>query len=144
MYKWINENLLSFIKSNRDLVNAFENLSLADEIFGRIRTTQYWGLLPYFFDLFAGGVALSRKDTPISKGFQRVVFPRYSTGTYYSLTNIEKDLAEKINKKYEISQIDFIQNFLPFLRVLCGSSRKQLKNVSDWLELDAKEKKLLK
>ena len=144
LYKWINENLLSFIKSNRDLVNAFENLSLADEIFGRINTTQYWGLLPYFFDLFAGGVALSRKDTPISKGFKRVVFPRYTTGTYFSLTNVEKELFEKINKKYEISQIDFIQNFLPFLKVLCGSSRKQLKNVSDWLELDAKEKKLLK
>jgi len=144
LYKWINENLLSFIKSNRDLVNAFENLSLADEIFGRISTTQYWGLLPYFFDLFAGGVALSRKDTPISKGFKRVVFPRYTTGTYFSLTNVEKEFFEKINKKYEISQIDFIQNFLPFLKVLCGSSRKQLKNVSDWLELDAKEKKLLK
>ncbi|MFX1566769.1 MAG: replication factor C large subunit [Promethearchaeota archaeon] len=144
LYKWINENLLSFIKSNRDLVNAFENLSLADEIFGRINSTQYWGLLPYFFDLFAGGVALSRKDTTISKGFQRVVFPRYTTGTYFSLTNVEMEFFEKITKKYEISQIDFIQNFLPFLKVLCGSSRKQLKNVSDWLELDAKEKKVLK
>ncbi len=144
LYKWINENLLTFMKSNRDLATAFENLSLADEIFGRIRTTQYWGLLPYFFDLFAGGVALSRKDTPLSKGFQRVVFPRYTSGTYYSLTNIEKEFVEKLKRKYEISQIDFIQNFLPFLKILCGASRKQLKNVSDWLELDAKEKKLLK
>jgi len=144
LYKWINENLITFIKSNRELNNAFENLSLADEIFGRIRTTQYWGLLPYFFDLFTGGVALSRKETPISKGFQRVVFPRYSSGSYFSLTNVERDFIEKINRKYKISQIDFIQDFLPFLKVLCGASRKQLKNVSDWLELDAKEKRLLK
>ncbi len=144
LYKWINENLLTFIKSNRELANAFENLSLADEIFGRIRTTQYWGLLPYFFDLFAGGVALSRKETPYSKGFQRVVFPRYASGTYFSLTNVEKEFVEKIKRRYEISQIDFIQEFLPFLKILCGASRKQLKNVSDWLELDAKEKKLLK
>jgi len=144
LYKWINENLLTFIKSNRELSNAFENLSLADEIFGRIRTTQYWGLLPYFFDLFAGGVALSRKETPISKGFQRVVFPRYTSGTYFSLTNVEKEFVEKIKRRYEISQIDFIQDFLPFLKILCGTSRKQLKNVSDWLDLDAKEKKLIK
>ena len=144
LYKWINENLITFIKSNRELNNAFENLSLADEIFGRIRTTQYWGLLPYFFDLFTGGVALSRKETPISKGFQRVVFPRYSSGTYFSLTNNEKVFVEKLIRKYEISQIDFIQDFLPFLKILCGASRKQLKDVSDWLELDAKEKKLLK
>jgi len=144
LYKWINENLLTFMKSNRDLATAFENLSLADEIFGRIRTTQYWGLLPYFFDLFAGGVALSRKDTPLSPGFQRVVFPRYTSGTYYSLTNVEQEFVEKLKRKYQISQIDFIQDFLPFLKILCGASRKQFKDVSDWLELDAKEKKLLK
>ncbi|MFW9827082.1 MAG: replication factor C large subunit [Candidatus Thorarchaeota archaeon] len=143
-YKWINENLLTFLKSNRELVEAFENLSIADEIFGRIRSTQYWGLLPYFFDLFAGGVALSRKETPISKGFQRVVFPRYTSGAYFSLTNVENEFFEKLKRRYEISQIDFIQEFLPFLRILCGASRKQLKNVTDWLELDAKEKKILK
>jgi hypothetical protein len=144
LYKWINENLTTFIKTNRELINAFENLSLADEIFGRIRTTQYWGLLPYFFDLFAGGVALSRKETPISKGFQRVVFPRYASGSYFSLTNVEKEFVEKVKNKYEISDIDIIQDLFPFLKILSGSSRKQLKNVSDWLELDAKEKKLLK
>ncbi|MCK4379852.1 MAG: replication factor C large subunit [Candidatus Lokiarchaeota archaeon] len=144
LYKWINENLLTFIKSNRELTDAFESLSIADEIFGRIRTTQYWGLLPYFFDLFAGGVALSRRETPVSKGFQRVVFPRYTSGTYFSLTNVEKEFVDKLKRKYEISQIDFIQDFLPFLKILCGASRKQLKNVSDWLDLDPKEKKILK
>lgn len=144
LYKWINENLLTFIKSNRELAEAFENLSMADEIFGRIRRNQYWGLLPYFFDLFAGGVALSRQETPIAKGFRRVVFPRYTSGTYFSLTNVEKEFVEKLKRKYEISQIDFIQDFLPFIKILCGTSRKQLKIVSDWLELDAKEKKILK
>ncbi len=144
LYKWINENLLTFIKSNRELADAFENLSIADGIFGRIRINQYWGLLPYFFDLFAGGVALSRKETPISKGFRRVMFPRYVSGTYFSLTSVEKEFVEKLKRKYEISQIEFIQDFLPFIKILCGASRKQLKNVSDWLDLDAKEKKLLK
>ena len=144
LYKWVNENLPTFIKSNRELVNAFENLSLADQIFGRIQTNQYWDLLPYFFDLFAGGVALSRTETPEAKGFRRVVFPRYPTGSYFSLTNTQKEFVEKINKSYEISQIDFIQNLLPFLKILCGSSRKQLKNISDWLNLDAKQKKMLK
>ncbi|MHA2184179.1 MAG: replication factor C large subunit [Promethearchaeota archaeon] len=144
LYKWVNENLPTFIKANGELVEAFENLSLADEIFGRIRINQYWSLLPYFFDLFAGGVALSRTVTPEAKGFRRVVFPRYSAGGYFSLTNVQKELAGKINLKYEISPIDFVQNFLPFLKILTSSSRKQLKVISDWLELDAKEKKLLK
>ncbi|MFX1329517.1 MAG: hypothetical protein ACFE91_15420, partial [Promethearchaeota archaeon] len=82
--------------------------------------------------------------TPIAKGFQRVVFPRYSSGTYFSLSNTEKEFIEKLKRKFEISQVDFIQDFLPFLKILCGASRKQLKSVSDWLDLDVKEKKILK
>ncbi|KKL98801.1 hypothetical protein LCGC14_1820830, partial [marine sediment metagenome] len=39
---------------------------------------------------------------------------KYSSGGFFSLTNTEKEFAEKINKWYKISQIDFIQNFLPF------------------------------
>ncbi|MFX1444088.1 MAG: replication factor C large subunit [Promethearchaeota archaeon] len=144
LYKWVNENLPTFLNMNEDIANAYENLSLADEIFGRIRKNQYWALLPYFYDLFAGGVALSRKRSPPTKGFRRVVFPRYITSGSYSLTSLEKSMIDKINLRYEISQIEAMQEFLPFLKILCTSSRKQLKTVSDWLELDAKEKKLLK
>jgi replication factor C large subunit len=144
LYKWVNENLPTFLKSNKDIANAYENLSLADAIFGRIRRNQYWGLLPYFYDLFAGGVALSRKETPPIEGFRRVTFPRYISGSYFSLSNTEQQLAEKIEKYYEISSIEIVQDLLPFLKNLCANSRKQLKNISDWLELDAKEKKLLK
>ena len=64
LYKWVNENLPTFLNVNEDIANAYENLSLADEIFGRIRKNQYWALLPYFYDLFAGVVALSRKRSP--------------------------------------------------------------------------------
>jgi hypothetical protein len=125
------------------LSNAYENLSIADEIFGRIQKNQYWSLLPYFFDLFAGGVALSGKKGS-HQGFHRVSFPRYSTTGYFSLNASEQSLAEKIKEKYDISEVEIIQNFLPFVRMLCNYSRKQLKSVSDWLELDASEKKILK
>ena len=144
LYKWVNENIPHFIYRNSDLAEAYENLSLADEIFGRIRKNQYWALLPYFYDLFAGGVALSRKKGSATKGFRKVSFPRYSTGGIFSLTVAEKSISDKINKKYELSQIEIIQDLIPFLKNLTGSSRRQLKTISDWLELDAKEKKLLK
>ncbi|TFG30602.1 MAG: replication factor C large subunit [Promethearchaeota archaeon] len=144
LYKWVNENLPTFLNANEDIAKAYENLSLADEIFGRIRKNQYWALLPYFYDLFAGGVALSRKKSPATQGFRRVVFPRYITSGSYSLSTAEKSIVEKINLKYEISQFEAIQNFVPFLRILCGSSRKQLKLISDWLDLNAAEKKILK
>ena len=71
------------------------------------------------------------------------MFPRFSASGR-SLSIAEKSLVEKIQDKYDISQTEIVQDFLPFLRILCESSRKQLKIMSDWLELDAKEKKLVK
>ena len=144
LYKWVNENLPTFMNVNEDVANAFENLSLADEIFGRIRKNQYYALLPYFYDLFAGGVVLSRKKSRATQGFRRVVFPRYVTSGRYSLTIAERSIIEKIKQKYDISQFEAIQDFIPFLRILSNTSRRQLKNISDWLELDGKEKKVLK
>ncbi|MBA7557691.1 hypothetical protein ES705_50460 [subsurface metagenome] len=37
LYKWVNESLPTFIRINKEIAQALENLSLADEIFGRIR-----------------------------------------------------------------------------------------------------------
>ncbi len=144
LYKWINENLTSYIRQNSEIANAYDNLSLADEIFGRIRKNQYWSLLPYFFDLFAGGVVLSRKNRTHDESFHRIMFPRFTSTGFFSLSANERSLVEKIQKKYKVSDIEAVQDFIPFLRVLCNSSRKQLGNVSNWFELDSKEKKILK
>ncbi|MBD3342551.1 MAG: replication factor C large subunit [Candidatus Lokiarchaeota archaeon] len=144
LYKWINENLPTFITINEEIAQAYENLSLADEIYGRIRKDQNWSLLPYFFDLFAGGVALSRKKSPTTKGFRRVSFPRYTSNVAFSLTNTEKSIVNKIKTNYEISEVEVMQEFLPFLKILTGNSRRLLKEISDYFEFDAKEKKLLK
>jgi len=117
---------------------------LADEIFGRIRKNQYWSLLPYFYDLFAGGVVLSRKRRAPDESFHRVMFPRFTSTGFFSLSANERLVVEKIQKKYKVSDIEVVQDFIPFLRVLCNTSRKHLGNVSNWFELDAKEKKILK
>jgi replication factor C large subunit len=143
LYKWVNENIPTFIKYKSELATAYNRLSIADEIFGRIRKNMEWSLLPYFFDLFAGGVALSMKKSS-SKGFRRVYYPRYRSRYSMSLSSTEEDLVEKIQEKYPISQTEAIQDFIPFLRMLSDISRRKLKEISDWLDLRAREKKLLK
>lgn len=141
LYKWVHENLPTFIKRNEDLERAYESLSMADEIFGRIRKNQFWSILPYFFDLFAGGVVLAQSGQR-SRGFRRIYSPKFMRSR--SLTIAENSLIEKINEHYEISPFEAMQDFLPFLKELCNTSRKELMLVSNWLELDAKEKKVLK
>ncbi|MBD3196604.1 MAG: replication factor C large subunit [Candidatus Lokiarchaeota archaeon] len=142
LYKWVNENLPTFINQTDERAEAYENLSIADKIFGRIRNNMEWSLLPYFFDLFAGGVAIASKNK--SSGFRRVSFPRYSSSASYSLNNAEKALIKKIRKQYSISQMEALRDFLPFLRILTNISRRKLKEVTDFLDLNTKEKNLLK
>jgi len=139
LYKWVNENLPKYINLNDELSDAFENLSLADQIFGRIRTYQYWALLPYFFDLFGGGVALSKKRSYIP-GFVRNTFPQMISGRVGAN---KLSLAKKLEEEYEISSIEAVRTEIPFLKLLASMSIKKKKEISEWLDLDAKEKKLL-
>jgi len=89
-------------------------------------------------------VVLSRKNRTPDEHYHRIMFPRYTSSGFFSLSVNEKSIVEKIQKKYKISDIEVIQDFIPFLKVLSNSSRKQLVNVCNWFELDAKEKKILK
>ncbi len=143
LYKWINENLPMFVYNKKDLSNAFDYLSIADEIFGRIKKNMDWSLLPYFYDIFAGGVAIVGKENR-TQGYKPVNFPRYSTSRFFSLNAAESSLIEKIQEKYPLSQSELFRDFIPFLKIYCAISRRNLKNLSDWLDLNAKEKKLLK
>ena len=143
LYKWVNENLPTFIRLNDELSHAYENLSIADSIFGRIQVNQYWSLLPYFYDLFAGGTTLARKKGQKPTGYRRIRFPRYTSRGYFSLNAAQSSLTEKIQEKYQASQKEIMGDLIPFLKILSNSSRKQLKVISDWLELEGREKKLL-
>ena len=143
LYKWVNENIPSFIYSKKELATAYERLSMADVIFGRIRKNMEWSLLPYFFDLFAGGVALAARSGG-SKGYRPIHFPRYSSSYFMSLNNAEKGLIEKIQEHYPISQNEAFRDLIPFLKHLTSTSRRKLKEISEFLELASVEKKLLK
>jgi replication factor C large subunit len=143
LYKWVNENIPSFIYSKTELATAYERLSTADVIFGRIRKNMEWSLLPYFFDLFAGGVALAARSSA-SKGYRPIHFPRYSSSYYMSLNNAEKGLIEKIQEHYPISQNEAFRELIPFLKNLTSTSRRKLKEISEFLDLASVEKKLLK
>ncbi|TXT62361.1 MAG: Replication factor C large subunit (modular protein) [Promethearchaeota archaeon] len=143
LYKWVNQNIPSFITYKDELKEAYENLAVADEVFGRIRRNMEWSLLPYFYDLFAGGVVLTQKKSH-STGFRPVSFPRYSSSGGMSVNASERSLYQKIRQEYEISQTEAIRDFIPFLKVLAGLSRRDLKDISDWLDLTAREKNILK
>ncbi len=140
LYRWVNENLPKYINLNDELVDAFENISTADQIFGRIRKYQNWALLPYFFDLFGGGVSLAKKRSYTPK-FVKTTFPEIISSR---IGRDKLSLAKKIEDVYEISSIEATRTVIPFLKLLSSKSIKIKKEISDWLQLDSKEKQILK
>ncbi len=140
LYRWVNENLPKYINLNDELVEAFENISTADQIFGRIRKYQNWALLPYFFDLFGGGVSLAKKRSYTPK-FVKTTFPEIISSR---IGRDKLSLAKKIEDVYEISSIEATRTAIPFLKLLSSKSIKMKKEISDWLQLDSKEKQVLK
>ena len=140
LYRWINENLPKYINLNDELVDAFENLSHADQIFARIRKYQNWALLPYFFDLFGGGVALAKKRS-YTPQFVRTTFPEIISSR---VGRDKLSLAQKLEEVYGVSSIEAVRTIIPFLKLLSSKSLKIKKEINDWLQLDSKEKQILK
>ena len=61
IFLWLDENLPNEYVDVEDMAKAYENLSLADVYFGRIRRWQYYRFYVYIYDLLSAGVALSKK-----------------------------------------------------------------------------------
>jgi replication factor C large subunit len=62
IFLWLDENLPKEYTTPEDLAAAYENMSLADVYFGRIRRWQYYRYYVYIYDLLSAGIALSKKE----------------------------------------------------------------------------------
>ena len=62
IFLWLDENIPKEYTNAKDLANAYENMSLADLYFGRIRRWQYYRYYVYIYDLLSAGIALSKKE----------------------------------------------------------------------------------
>jgi len=62
IFLWLDENLPKEYTKIEDLAKAYDNLSLADVYFGRIRRWQYYRYYVYIYNLLSVGIALSKKE----------------------------------------------------------------------------------
>jgi replication factor C large subunit len=104
MHKVIYANLPSFVKDPAELSKALINLAKADEIMGKIKKNMDFSLLPYFFDLVSGGVALSI-DNPNLRGYKKFKFPRLTNSR---MKFVDDPSAVEIQKRFFVSRRDSI------------------------------------
>jgi replication factor C large subunit len=62
IFLWLDENLPKEYNKPEDLARAYDNMSVADVFFGRIRRWQYYRYYVYIYDLLSAGIALSKKE----------------------------------------------------------------------------------
>ncbi|MFA5077627.1 MAG: replication factor C large subunit [Candidatus Micrarchaeia archaeon] len=72
---WVDENIPLEYEHRDEIALAYNNLSRADVLDGRIMNRQYWGFLRYSGDLTTAGVALSKREKYFK--FVRYQFPNY-------------------------------------------------------------------
>src|SRR3989344_970244 len=62
IFLWIDENLPREYDKPDDLAKAYDVLSRADVMYGRISRWQHWRFLSYVSELLTAGIAVSKKE----------------------------------------------------------------------------------
>jgi replication factor C large subunit len=124
IFMWLDENLVKEYTKAEDIANAYENLSLADVYFGRIRRWQYYRYYVYIYNLLSVGIAISKKE----KNPEFIQYKPSDRILKIWIANQKnakkKTIAEKIAEKTHTSTKEAIQN-MPYIRMIFKNSGKK-------------------
>jgi replication factor C large subunit len=139
IFMWLDENLPKEYTKAQDIANAYENLSLADVYFGRIRRWQYYRYYVYIYNLLSVGIAISK----VEKNPEFIQYKPSGRILKIWIANQKnakkKAIAEKIADKTHTSTKEAIQN-MPYIRMIFkNSSKKFLEKNSEYYKLEKEE-----
>lgn len=141
IFLWLDENLSKEYSDIEDLSKAYNELSLADVYFGRIRRWQYYRFYAYIYDILSAGIALSKKDKyPYVKYTQPSRILKIWIANQKNLK--KKNIAEKISSKTHTSIKNSLTN-IPYIKIIAKNS-ENLKKLAKELDLEKDEIEWLK
>lgn len=142
-FLWVDENLPKEYTDPEDLAKAYDMLSKADVLRGRISRWQHWRFLDYINTLLTAGVAVSKKEknTEFIKYCQttRILKLWHAKMKYMK----RKEIAKKIALKTHSSQKEIIKDTLPYMQVIFKKNKKEAEKIADYLDLNEEEKEWL-
>lgn len=128
IFLWLDENLPLAYKSS-ELPEAYDILSKADTLRGRIRRQQHWRFLVYIMALLSQGIALAKHTETVSK--QNLVFKQPSRLLKIWIAKQQQAkkrmMAEKLSKAMHCSKKQAYQE-LPYLHRAFQTKAEQLAN----------------
>ena len=117
---WASENVLTvYEKHPQAIADAYDNLSLADVVRGRIMRTQEWELMPYMIELMIGGIALVR-DKPSLPKFIKFNFPLklLILARTKELREQREAFLTRLRQVYHVSSRILTTEYIPLMRFL--------------------------
>jgi len=131
--QYIHENLPYQYTTLEALAEAYDRLSKADLIMGRIKKTQNWSLLPYALELMTIGVSIIRSKP-------RLKFVKYSFPEKLKILSKSKEYREKLNavldtirNKCHVSRSKANIEILPYIIVIYEANKEQGRKILKWL-----------
>jgi len=135
IFLWMEENIPIEYSKPMDLSRAFDELSLANVFYGRIRKWQYYRFYVYCYDLLSAGIALA-KDEKYS-GFTKYRKSTKPLRIWISNNKLakKKSIAAKVAEKTHTSQREAMQSTVPFLKV-AFKNKTFAQDAIDFYDLD--------
>jgi replication factor C large subunit len=139
IFMWLDENLPKEYTKAEDIANAYENLSLADVYFGRIRRWQYYRYYVYIYNLLSVGIAISKKE----KNPDFIQYQKSDRILKIWIANQKnakrKAIAEKIAEKTHTSTKEAIQNMYYIRMIFKNSDKKFVEKNAEHFKLEKEE-----
>ena len=129
------DNLPRRYSNSEDLATAYDLLSKADMVRGRVGT-ENWSLLKYFFNFLAEAATVSPDSF---KPFEFIYPPLRIMKLFWtkSQRTILDSISLKIGKKFHVSKKTAKEDVLPFIKIML--ERKKTKSIFTYLEFEPNE-----
>lgn len=142
IFLWIDENVSKEYTKIQDLVNAYNQLSEADVIFGRIRRWQYYRFYVYIYDILSAGIALSKHE----KNPNYVKYTPTSRILKIWMANQKNAKRKSIAKKLALNTHTSAKSAfhdIPYIKAM-SKDKKIINKIADELKLEKEEIEWLK
>ncbi|OYT25963.1 MAG: replication protein C [Thermoprotei archaeon ex4572_64] len=119
-FPWALENVVNvYEKSPQALADAFDNLSLADVVRGRIMRRQEWELMPYMIEIMISGIALVKEKPPLPR-FIRYNFPQkiLILAKSKEIRQLKETIVNRLKIELHVSSREVKLEYIPLIKHL--------------------------
>mgnify|MGYP005837503661 CR=1 FL=1 len=144
IFLWVEENIPREYLEHKHLRDAFDNLSLADVFYGRIRRWQYYRFYVYCYGLMTAGISVVKEKKYESKPEYKETSRLLKIWMANQRNAKRKSIAQKIAAKTHTSSNEAFHSTVPYLQVIFRKNKETGMKMVKEFDLSSEEVDWLK